>query len=156
MGWITNSAFGAVWVRVGVGATVALVVAGCASPKYRAPVEDRSVLNRPANGAGAPVAAASAPAGVALPAEAGKVLPGAENDGKAGYYVGMTGLTPEERFENHKKGLKAARVVRKCGERLVPKLYAHLNPMPYEKAREMEAVLAESLRKRGYAVFGGH
>jgi hypothetical protein len=77
-------------------------------------------------------------------------------DGKAGYYVGMTGLTPEERFENHKKGLKAARVVRKCGERLVPKLYAHLNPMPYEKACEMEAVLAESLRRRGYAVFGGH
>ena len=68
----------------------------------------------------------------------------------------MTGLTPEERFENHKKGLKAARVVRTCGERLVPKLYAHLNPMPYEKARVMEAVLAESLRRRGYAVFGGH
>ena len=77
-------------------------------------------------------------------------------DGKAGYYVGMTGLTPEQRFENHKNGRKAARVVRKCGERLVPKLYAHLNPMPYAKAREMEALLADSLRKRGYAVFGGH
>jgi hypothetical protein len=77
-------------------------------------------------------------------------------DGKAGYYVGMTGLTPEERFVNHKKGLKAARVVRKYGERLVPKLYAHLNPMPYARAREMEALLADSLRKRGYAVFGGH
>ena len=77
-------------------------------------------------------------------------------DGKAGYYVGMTGLTPEERFANHKKGLKAARVVRKYGERLVPKLYAHLNPMPYARAREMEALLADSLRKRGYAVFGGH
>lgn len=79
-----------------------------------------------------------------------------KGDGKAGYYVGMTGLTPEQRFENHKKGWKAARVVRKCGERLVPKLYAHLNPMPYAKAREMEALLADSLRKRGYAVFGGH
>ena len=77
-------------------------------------------------------------------------------DGKAGYYVGMTGLTPEQRFQNHKQGRKAARVVRKCGERLVPKLYAHLNPMPYAKAREMEATLADSLRKRGYAVFGGH
>lgn len=52
-------------------------------------------------------------------------------DGKAGYYVGMTGLTPEQRFENHKAGLKAARVVRTYGERLVPKLYVHLNPMPY-------------------------
>jgi hypothetical protein len=68
----------------------------------------------------------------------------------------MTGLSPEQRFENHKRGIKAARVVRKFGERLVPKLYAHLNPMPYRKALEMEAMLADSLRKRGYQVFGGH
>ena len=68
----------------------------------------------------------------------------------------MTGLSPEERFENHKRGIKAARVVRKFGERLVPKLYAHLNPMPYKKALEMEAILADSLRKRGYQVYGGH
>jgi len=68
----------------------------------------------------------------------------------------MTGLSPEERFENHKRGIKAARVVRKFGERLVPKLYAHLNPMTYKKALEMEGVLADSLRKRGYQVFGGH
>ncbi len=77
-------------------------------------------------------------------------------DGKPGYYVGMTGLTPEERFENHKKGYKAAGVVTRCGERLVPKLYAHLNPMPFEKAAQMEVDLAESLRKRGYRVYGGH
>jgi predicted GIY-YIG superfamily endonuclease len=77
-------------------------------------------------------------------------------DGKAAYYVGMTGLTPEERFENHRNGIKAARVVRKFGERLVPKLYAHLNPMPYAKAKAMEVFLAESLRKRGYRVYGGH
>jgi len=79
-----------------------------------------------------------------------------KGDGKAGYYVGMTGLTPEQRFENHKRGVKAARVVTRFGERLVPRLYAHLNPMPYAKAVEMEAALADSLRKRGYAVFGGH
>lgn len=79
-----------------------------------------------------------------------------EGDGKAGYYVGMTGLTPEERFQNHKKGYKAARVVERCGERLVPRLYKHLNPMPFAKAVEMEAVLADSLRKRGYVVYGGH
>lgn len=77
-------------------------------------------------------------------------------DGKAGYYVGMTGLPPEVRFQNHKSGVKAARVVRKYGERLVPKLYAHLNPMPYKKAQDMEVMLADSLRKRGYLVFGGH
>jgi hypothetical protein len=77
-------------------------------------------------------------------------------DGKAGYYVGMTGLTPEARFANHKAGIKAASVVRRFGERLVPKLYAHLNPMPYDKAVRMEEALADSLRKRGYQVFGGH
>jgi predicted GIY-YIG superfamily endonuclease len=79
-----------------------------------------------------------------------------KGDRKAGYYVGMTGLTPEQRFQNHKQGVKAARVVRKFGERLVPRLYAHLNPMPYEKAKQMEVALAESLRKRGFLVFGGH
>ncbi len=79
-----------------------------------------------------------------------------KGDGKAGYYVGMTGLTPEERFRNHKTGRKAARVVRKYGERLVPKLYSHLNPMTYQKVQRMEVASADSLRKRGYQVFGGH
>ena len=79
-----------------------------------------------------------------------------KGDGKAGYYVGMTGLPPEVRFQNHKNGVKSARVVRKHGVRLVPRLYEHLNPMPYEKAKAMEIVLADSLRKRGYQVFGGH
>jgi hypothetical protein len=77
-------------------------------------------------------------------------------DGQAGYYVGMTGLTPERRFENHRNGIKAARVVRTFGVRLVPKLYAHLNPMSYAKAAAMEGVLAESLRRCGYVVYGGH
>jgi predicted GIY-YIG superfamily endonuclease len=77
-------------------------------------------------------------------------------DGKAGYYVGMTGLTPAQRLQNHKNGVKAAGVVRRFGERLVPRLYAHLNPMPYAKAKEMELILADSLRKRGFAVYGGH
>jgi predicted GIY-YIG superfamily endonuclease len=79
-----------------------------------------------------------------------------EGDGKAGYYVGMTGLTVEQRFENHKAGRKAARIVTRCGERLVPRLYEHLNPMPYAKAVAMEIALADSLRKRGYVVYGGH
>ena len=77
-------------------------------------------------------------------------------DGTAGYYVGMTGLSPEQRFENHKNGVKSAAVVRRCGERLVPRLYRHLNPMPYEEAITMEVALADSLRKRGFLVYGGH
>ena len=79
-----------------------------------------------------------------------------KGDGKAGYYVGMTGLSPEQRFRNHKSGVKAAGVVKRFGERLVPKLYAHLNPMPYDRAKDMEVFLADSLRKRGFVVFGGH
>jgi predicted GIY-YIG superfamily endonuclease len=77
-------------------------------------------------------------------------------DGRAGYYVGMTGLSPEQRFKNHKQGIKAAGVVKRFGERLVPRLYVHLNPMPYAKAVEMEVALADSLRKRGFEVYGGH
>ncbi|MBN2264584.1 MAG: hypothetical protein JW775_02100 [Candidatus Aminicenantes bacterium] len=79
-----------------------------------------------------------------------------KGDGKAGYYVGMTGLSSEERFENHKKGLKAERVVKELGVRLVPALYEHFNPMPYAIAKEMEVSLAEELRGCGFAVFGGH
>jgi predicted GIY-YIG superfamily endonuclease len=71
-------------------------------------------------------------------------------------YVGMTGLTPEERFANHKAGVKAASVVKRYGLRLLPELYAHLNPMPYEAAVRMEQDLADDLRRAGYTVTGGH
>jgi hypothetical protein len=71
-------------------------------------------------------------------------------------YVGMTGLSPEQRFANHKQGIKAAAVVRRYGGRLLPELYAHLNPMPYDAAVRMEIDLAEDLRRLGYTVTGGH
>jgi len=71
-------------------------------------------------------------------------------------YVGMTGLTPEERFANHQAGVKDAWVVRRYGVRLLPELYAHLNPMPFEAAAQMEKDLAEDLRRAGYTVTGGH
>jgi hypothetical protein len=71
-------------------------------------------------------------------------------------YVGMTGLTPEERFANHKAGIKGAWVVKRHGLRLLPELYAHLNPMPFEAASEMEQDLAEDLRRTGYTVTGEH
>ena len=71
-------------------------------------------------------------------------------------YVGMTGLTPEERFANHKAGIKDAPLVKRYGIRLLPELYAHLNPMPFEAAAQMEMDLAEDLRRAGYTVTGGH
>ncbi len=71
-------------------------------------------------------------------------------------YVGMTGLGPEERFQNHKQGIKAARVVQRHGLRLLPELYECFNPMPFEAAAAMEQDLAEDLRRQGYTVAGGH
>jgi len=71
-------------------------------------------------------------------------------------YVGMTGLTPEKRFANHQAGIKAAWVVKRYGLRLLPELYAHLNPMPYAAAAQMEKDLAEDLRQAGYTVTGGY
>ena len=70
-------------------------------------------------------------------------------------YVGMTGLLPEERFWNHKNGEKSAHIVQRFGIRLLPELFAHLNPMPFEAAARMENELAEDLRAQGYTVMGG-
>jgi hypothetical protein len=71
-------------------------------------------------------------------------------------YVGLTGLTPEERFANHKQGIKSSSLVKRHGIRLLPEHYAHLNPMPYEAAAQMERDLTEDLRRAGYMVVGGH
>src|SRR6187401_453460 len=71
-------------------------------------------------------------------------------------YVGMTGLSPEERFANHKAGIKDAWVVKRFGVRLLLELYALLNPMPFDAAAQMEKDLAEDLRRAGYTVTGGH
>jgi hypothetical protein len=95
---------------------------------------------------------------VLLDERAGKLLkrthPG-RDQAKPCVYVGMTGLVPEKRFANHKAGIKAAKIVRRFGLRLLPELFAHLNPMPFEAAATMERDLADDLRKQGYAVAGG-
>jgi predicted GIY-YIG superfamily endonuclease len=72
---------------------------------------------------------------------------------KACLYVGMTSLNPEERFKNHKSGIKAAAYVKRYGKWLRRRLYERLNPMSYEDAKGMEVALAERLRGRGYAVW---
>ena len=68
-------------------------------------------------------------------------------------YVGSTALDPRERFRQHLTGYKAAKYPRKYGQRLVPRLYEHLNPVRATEAEDREAALAESLRERGYAVW---
>lgn len=69
------------------------------------------------------------------------------------YYVGLTGLSPEERFDNHKEGYKSNKFVRKYGLRLCPMLYEEYNPLSYDDAVDMEAELASILRARGHAVW---
>ncbi len=70
------------WCRLGVCVATVVVLAACSSPPARrAPVEDR--------GASGSATAASSPATAAAP----KVLPGAENAGKPGYYTVKPGDT---------------------------------------------------------------
>ena len=71
-------------------------------------------------------------------------------------YVGMTGLPVTERFAIHQNGYKSSWVVERYGDRLMPELYEHLNPMPYDAAVQMEKDLAEDIRNQGYTVTGGH
>jgi hypothetical protein len=73
--------------------------------------------------------------------------------GKPCVYVGMTGLTPDDRFDKHMAGIKANRFVTRYGLRLLPALYECYNPMPYEGARDMEVELAIGLRESGYGVW---
>lgn len=52
-------------------------------------------------------------------------------------------------------GYKSARTVKKYGIRLLPELFEHLNPMPFEAAAQMDKDLAEDLRAQGFTVTGG-
>jgi predicted GIY-YIG superfamily endonuclease len=84
------------------------------------------------------------------------LLEGVPDGTRKDVYVGMTGLAPEERFANHKRGHKKNYKVMKYGVKLLPELYQDLNPMTYEEACRMEKVLANRLTKQGFNVFGGH
>ena len=68
-------------------------------------------------------------------------------------YVGMTYLSPEDRFKQHKDGYKSNSFVKKYGIRLRPRLYKSHNPMTRKTAEYMEVEKARRLRKRGYAVW---
>jgi hypothetical protein len=68
-------------------------------------------------------------------------------------YVGLTGLRPEERFENHRAGHRGARFAGSHGVRLLPELYERFNPMPFVVGAALEPYLAEALRAAGYGVW---
>lgn len=74
-----------------------------------------------------------------------------------GLYVGQTSRDPDWRFDQHKLGYKASRVVRRFGVHLLPDMVEHLNPMEQWESLEMEAALAETFRAAGVPwVEGGH
>lgn len=74
-----------------------------------------------------------------------------------GLYVGQTARDPDWRFDQHKLGYKASGAARRFGVRLLPQMVDHLNPMRRWEAVELEAALAEELRRAGVPwVEGGH
>ena len=75
------------------------------------------------------------------------------DDSKPCLYVGMTGLSPEERFENHRCGHKAAYFPHRYGEKLMPEFYNCFNPMSLDQAKLMEPAFAELLKRQGFAVW---
>lgn len=73
--------------------------------------------------------------------------------GKPCFYVGMTGLDPDLRFDKHKAGIQANRYVQQFGLWLRPDLYEIYNPLPYDAARSLEVELAIDLRESGCGVW---
>ena len=74
-----------------------------------------------------------------------------------GLYVGETSRDPDLRFDQHKAGYKASRWVNRFGVRLLPELVGHLNPLRRWEAVDLEAALADELRRAGIPwVAGGH
>ncbi|HEY3335043.1 MAG TPA: hypothetical protein VGK16_07365 [Candidatus Limnocylindrales bacterium] len=76
-------------------------------------------------------------------------------NGEHGLYVGLTGLTPDRRYLNHKAGHKASKSVLRHGIGLLPALYKHLGPLGRSAAESTEVELAEALRATGTEVRQG-
>lgn len=75
-------------------------------------------------------------------------------DGYPCVYVGQTAKSPDDRFDQHKSGIKANRYAKKYGLRLRYKLFEQYNPIATRKEAEYkEALLGEHLRKKGFAVW---
>ena len=68
-------------------------------------------------------------------------------------YVGQTGLTAKQRFENHQSGYKSSKYAHRYGIRLLPHLYEHIPAMTSDGSKSAESQLAEELREQGYAVW---
>ncbi len=74
-------------------------------------------------------------------------------EGRDCLYVGMTGRTPDERFERHKRGYKACRYARDFGVELLPAEQVCIKPRTYLEAQRMERRKARQFRNKGCAVW---
>lgn len=68
-------------------------------------------------------------------------------------YVGVTGLSPEDRLARHRAGTQSGRFVRTHGVRLRLDLVEGYANLPYRIAARMEPRLAAWLRAQGFAVW---
>jgi hypothetical protein len=73
--------------------------------------------------------------------------------GKPCYYVGMTGLDPDVRFDKHKAGVQANRYVQQYGLCLRSDLYEVYGVLTYDEARDLEVELGIDLRESGCGVW---
>ncbi len=80
----------------------------------------------------------------------------AHRPGKPCVYVGSTFKDPEERFSQHKTGVRANRYAREFGLRLTPLALEHFGRFKTrEVAEKAEELVALKLREKGYAVWFG-
>lgn len=67
-------------------------------------------------------------------------------------YVGLTSHTPEERFRQHKAGIKSCSYVKQFGKRLLPSL-GRRTRKSHPQAVRLEQEIATQLRAKGFAVW---
>ncbi|MGP8034428.1 MAG: hypothetical protein ACLPQ6_09815 [Steroidobacteraceae bacterium] len=76
--------------------------------------------------------------------------------GPYGVYVGMSHLSPAQRFDQHKAGIRAAGSVLRRGLEVLTGPTLHLQHIARAEAARIEAQLADALRDAGLLVEGGH
>jgi len=70
------------------------------------------------------------------------------------FYVGQSYHQPEVRFQQHKKGYKANRFVKRYGLRLCHRKFKKYNPIKTrEEAEAIEQYLTQKLRSKGHGVW---
>ena len=79
--------------------------------------------------------------------------PNMSSEGRC-FYVGQSYLPPEERFQQHKDGYKANKLVKEYGIHLIRSICNEYNPVASrEEALLLEEAMAKKLREEGHAVW---